>query len=94
MSIETPDIAELGSRVLAERVQRWYYEPWNFVRDVFNVEPDIWQDKALLLIAKPETRRLAMKACKGPGKTACHAWIVLWFLCTRKDSKIACTSIT
>ena len=65
---------------LTGTVKRWHDAPWSFVRENFGVEPDGWQDEALHLIAKPETRRLALKACKGPGKTALLAWIILWFL--------------
>lgn len=79
---------------LTGAVRRWALEPWRFVRDLFGVEPDAWQDEALHLIAKPETRRLALKACKGPGKTALLAWIILWFLATRWEAKIGATSIT
>jgi phage terminase large subunit len=79
---------------MSTTVRRWALEPWRFVRDAFGVEPDAWQDDALRLIAKPETRRLALKACKGPGKTAVLAWIILWFLVTRWEAKVGATSIT
>src|SRR5580765_557733 len=72
----------------------WAEQPWRMVREAFNIEPDAWQDDALHRIAKPETRRLALKACKGPGKTATLAWVVWWFLATRYQAKIGCTSIT
>ena len=75
-------------------LRRWAAEPWNFVREAFDLEPDAWQDDALHRIAKPETRRLALKACKGPGKTALLAWIILWFLSTRYQAKVGATSIT
>ncbi len=79
---------------LTDRVKRWAVKPWVFVREAFGVTPDPWQDHALHLIAKPSTRRLALKACKGPGKTALLAWIILWFLATRYQAKVGCTSIT
>jgi hypothetical protein len=79
---------------LTGTVQRWAAEPWAFVRECFGVTPDAWQDHALHLVAKPETRRLALKACKGPGKTALLAWVILWFLSTRYQAKVGCTSIT
>ena len=72
----------------------WAEQPWRMVREAFDIEPDAWQDDALHRIAKPETRRLAMKACKGPGKTALLAWVVWWFLATRWQAKVGCTSIT
>ena len=56
--------------------------------------PDRWQAHALALVSKPATRRLAFKACKGPGKTAVLAWIILWFLVCHFESKVGVTSIT
>jgi phage terminase large subunit len=81
-------------RFLTSEVQRWAKDARVFVRENFGITPDKWQDKALRLISKPETQRLALKACKGPGKTAVLAWIILWFLATRWQSKVGCTSIT
>lgn len=84
----------MSDSFVSRTLKRWHDEPWTFVREAFQAEPYAWQDHALHLVAKPETRRLALKACKGPGKTALLAWIILWFLCTREESKIGCTSIT
>lgn len=77
-----------------DAIRVWAREPWTFVRQAFGVEPDVWQDEALRAIGNPETERLAMKACKGPGKTALLAWLIWWFLVTRVEPKIGCTSIT
>ncbi len=79
---------------IKSKIALYAREPWTMVRQLFKVEPDIWQDEALHAIAKPETERLAMKACKGPGKTAVLAWIILWFLLTRHSPRIGATSIT
>lgn len=79
---------------LTATVRRWKADPIAFVRENFGVTPDRWQAKGLALLAKPETRRLALKACKGPGKTAFLAWAVLWFLTCHHESKVGCTSIT
>lgn len=77
-----------------EKLLRWRADPIAMVREEFRVEPDPWQAEALAAFAKPETQRLALKACKGPGKTACEAWMGLNFLATRPYPKIAATSIT
>jgi phage terminase large subunit len=77
-----------------EKLLRWQSDAVAFVQECIGVEPDAWQHEALTAISNPDVERLAMKACKGPGKTACEAWIILWFLVTRVHSKIACTSIT
>jgi phage terminase large subunit len=74
---------------------RWKYGQEgaiNFVRDNFKVEPDAWQKKVLRLYMV--NRRLAMKACKGPGKTCVLAWIAWHFLTCYEHSKIAAISIT
>lgn len=77
---------------LADRLAVWRADPRIFVRELFGVTPDLWQDE--VLGAFPHTRRQAMKACKGPGKTAVLAWLSWNFLLTRPHPKIAATSIT
>ncbi len=62
------------------------------VRELFGAEPDPWQDD--VLAAFPKTPRIAMQACKGPGKTATLAWLSWNFLLTRPHPNIAATSIT
>lgn len=79
---------------LSGQVLAWRADPILFVRRCIGVEPDAWQLDALAALGNPETRRLAMKACKGPGKTALLAWIILWFLTCHYESKVGCTSIT
>lgn len=73
-------------------LQRWKEHPAAFVREEFGVEPDAWQLDALE--AFPHVNRLAMKAAKGPGKTAVLAWLILNFLVTRPHPRIGATSIT
>jgi phage terminase large subunit len=77
-----------------DQIRRWRTDARVFVRECLNVTPDKWQDEALRLVSDPSTRRLALKACKGPGKTAVLAWIILWFLTCHYQSKVGCTSIT
>lgn len=76
----------------ADKLRKWREDPVAFVREVFGVEPDPWQKD--ILTAFPAQRRIAMQACKGPGKTATLAWISWNFLLTRPSPKIAATSIT
>jgi hypothetical protein len=66
---------------VSEQYRYWRANPIQWVRDRFQIEPDEWQKDALHGYAT--SNRLAMKACKGPGKTAVLAWIVLHFLDTR-----------
>lgn len=63
-----------------------------FVEQVLGVVPDAWQRQVLQ--AFPKNQRIAMKACRGPGKTAVLSWIAWNFLLTRSQPKIAATSIT
>ena len=76
----------------SEHIARWREHPTDFVREVFGVEPDPWQID--VLDAFPSNPRQAMKACKGPGKTAVEAWLAWNFLLTRPRPKIAATSIS
>lgn len=87
-----------GARALdvaVDALRRWRADPSVFVREVFDLDPptpDAWQDEALR--AFPATRRLCMRACKGPGKTTTMAWLGWNFLGTRPRCKVPCTSIT
>jgi phage terminase large subunit len=74
------------------QLKRWREDPLSFVVECLGVEPDAWQVDVLR--AFPHNQRLAMKACKGPGKTAMLSWLCWNFLATRSHPKIAATSIT
>lgn len=78
--------------VAPEILLRWRKHPAQMVRELFHVEPDQWQEEALELF--PHNQRMAMKACKGPGKTTVIAWLCWNFLLTRTFPKIAATSIS
>jgi len=75
-----------------EHLPLWRNDPVQFVRDHFDLDPEPWQADALMAIATG--RRVAMKACKGPGKTAVLAWMIWWFLATRPYAKVVATSIS
>lgn len=75
-----------------EQLRLWWEKPQVFVREVFGVTPDQWQDE--VLAAFPTNPRQALKACKGPGKTAVLAWLCWNFLVTRPHPKVAATSIS
>lgn len=86
-----------------DNLSRWRAQPWGFVREVLQAEPDVWQDEVLHALVglgmdeKPLPKyydRFALKACKGPGKSTLAAWVVLWFLTCFTDPKILATSIT
>lgn len=75
-----------------KKIRSWIRNPVKFVVDNFGVEPDPWQ--AEVLKEFPHNQRIAMKACKGPGKTTVLAWLAWHFISTRPDAKMAATSIT
>lgn len=60
-----------------DRIRRWRVDPITFVRDNFQVDPDEWQRDALAVLGGESNpkRKLCMKACTGPGKSAMLAWI-------------------
>lgn len=59
------------------KIKAWRENPALFVYENFKVDPDPWQLDALERLGgsgyKPR-RRVAMKACTGPGKSAVLAW--------------------
>jgi phage terminase large subunit len=60
-----------------ERIRTWRADPVKFVVDNFGVTPDEWQVEAMSALGgeKNPKRRLCMKACTGPGKSATLAWM-------------------
>jgi phage terminase large subunit len=76
---------------IGSTLDEWLERPAQMVEDLFGVEPDAWQAEALA--AFPHSPRMAFKASKGVGKTACEAWLIWNFLLTRPYPKIACTAI-
>ena len=76
----------------AKQFNRWKDDPSIFVREVFKVTPDPWQDTVLK--AFPHNQRVAMKASKGVGKSSVEAWLAWNFLLTRPYPKCVATSVT
>jgi len=60
-----------------ERIRRWREYPAQFVVESFGVEPDAWQVEAMESLGGPynSRRRVCMKACTGPGKSAVLSWM-------------------
>lgn len=76
----------------ARKIPVWKRDPAQMVRDLFGVEPDGWQLR--VLEAFPVNQRIAMQACKGPGKTCLLAWLCWNFLLTRPSPKIGAVSVS
>lgn len=74
------------------KLAEWRLRPVQFVEEALHVTPDAWQRD--VLEAFPHDQRIAMKACKGPGKTCVISWCACNFLATRPDAQIAATSIS
>ena len=81
---------------LIERLALWRGDMAQWCREVTSFIPDNWQEEGSDALCGKTTikKRIAMKACKGPGKTAWLANSGLWFLSNFPFSKIVCTSIT
>lgn len=75
-------------------VRRWREHALYASRKLFNFEPDPAQVDLLNAFSDPEKQRIALKACKGPGKTAGLAVCAWIFLSSRPHPKIAATSIS
>jgi phage terminase large subunit len=76
----------------AEQLARWWLDPVQAVRDLFQTEPDPAQRQALTLF--PKSPRICLKACTGSGKTAVLAWIGWIFMLTRPHPMVGATSIS
>ena len=63
-----------AQRNARSRIREWRLDPVKFVRENFHAEPDPWQLDVLDLMGRPGRKRIATKACAGPGKTAVLAW--------------------
>lgn len=85
-------------REAQRRIALWREDLRRFVTDELHVEEmDTFQEEALLAASGEEMRpipRIAMKASKGPGKTATLAWIGLGAMATRTHLNGACISNT
>ena len=59
-----------------DKLREWRTDPILFVTEVFGITPDAWQIDTLKLIGGDfnPRRRVCMKACTGPGKSAVLAW--------------------
>jgi phage terminase large subunit len=67
--------------------------PLRFVREVLGLEPDKWQRRVLVAYGAGR-RRISIRSCHGPGKTAVAAWCVLHALVTHWPQKGVATAPT
>jgi hypothetical protein len=81
------------------KLRSWREDARIFARQCCKVEPDAWQDLFLAAVSgvhiDPDAKRmLALKACKGPGKSFVLAVAGWWFLFTRWHANGIAMSIT
>jgi phage terminase large subunit len=82
------------------RIKEWRRDPVKFAVDVFGIEPDPWQIDAMTALGGDynPSRRLCMKACTGPGKSATLSWMgwhrLVCFAAKGEHPKGAALSIT
>lgn len=71
-----------GDHAGPAKLAEWRASPPTMVRELFKAEPDRWQFEALEAFASPDPKkkRIAMKACAGPGKSTVEAWCAWNFL--------------
>jgi hypothetical protein len=67
--------------------------PVCMVREVFGVDPDPWQADVLRDFGRGE-RRISIRSCHGPGKTAVAAWVIINQVLCRFPQKTGCTAPT
>ena len=60
--------------------------PLLFVIDVLGAIPEPWQAEVLEAVGRHD--RVSIRSGHGVGKTTLEAWLILWFLLTRKNCKI------
>lgn len=65
--------------------------PLRMVIEVLGVDPDPWQQDVLRAFGRGE-RRISIKACHGPGKTAVAAWCIINQLLCRFPQKTVATA--
>lgn len=76
---------------LAELLLLYKQDPIAGIKGLFGVEPDKQQTQ-LILAAKKDNCRVAVKSSQGAGKTACLAWLTMLYLLTLEDCRILVSS--
>jgi phage terminase large subunit len=74
-------------------VDRYYDEPVLFVQEILGQDPDEWQAKSLMAIARRE-RKISIRSGHGVGKSTFASWAAIWFVCTRYTCKVVITAPT
>lgn len=75
-----------------DRIDAWADDPVLFVNDVWGIELEPFQARALAALAGKD--RVSIRSGHGVGKSSLASWAVLWFLCTHYPAKVPCTAPT
>lgn len=67
-------------------------DPVEFVRRVLGIEPLPWQIDFMLAVR--DHSQIAVSSGVGTGKSACTAWLIIWYLLTHDYAKIGITGAT
>ena len=62
--------------VFAQWVDRYHPDPVLFVKEVLGVDPDPWQEKFLMAIARGD-RKISVRSGHGVGKSTASSWALL-----------------
>ena len=79
--------------VFAQWVDRYHPDPVLFVKEVLGVDPDPWQEKFLMAIARGD-RKISVRSGHGVGKSTASSWAMLWYFMTRSPVKVVVTAPT
>jgi hypothetical protein len=84
---------------LLEATARWARDPFGFTTRTLQAVPDDWQREVLQeigdgLTTPDEAVRIAVASGHGVGKSALVAWILLWAMGTREDTRGVVTANT
>ena len=84
-------LTEISKRLLNTDVF-WEYrdKPVEFVKEIIGAEPEDYQEE--ILQAFLDYVKIGWRSGHGVGKTTTLAWAVLWFLFTRRNSKVITTA--
>lgn len=74
-------------------LNQYEYNPSQFVRDIWKIDPFDWQAEAMEKIASG-TKRLAIRSGHRTGKSTMCAWLVIWWMMTRHPQKTCITAPT
>jgi phage terminase large subunit len=91
-----PELVDVGQREMRsnpylEFAER-YRDDWpGLVREVFGVEPDVWQAEELSAVQRGE-RRISIRSGHGVGKSAFAAWVCWCAILTEPTVKVVITA--